>query len=297
MPIYKYMTFDNLERLLNGTLRFTQPGAFNDPFEMVPELHVPESFGSAKHIHPTFSVTAPRRTPVVHELEEDFESDQCSDRNSRSIRASLDQAIGILCLSQNPSSLLMWSYYADSYAGAVVEFDQSHEFFLGHLQVEYRTTRPKKDISYYISSDDPIPIAELCIKPKAWEHEQEVRVIRSLSDCKPTGRSDRYEYQIFVMDIPFECIKSVTMGERMTIVNQRSVWKLIKDTNIALYLDAVSNWGYKFRKEPVKLPGMNSPIVSPRTAHIFSQQDGSIGDISRWQLESNDLAEIVNDTL
>ena len=45
MPLYKYMSFDNLMHVLRGSIRFTQPGAFNDPFEMVPELHVPESFG------------------------------------------------------------------------------------------------------------------------------------------------------------------------------------------------------------------------------------------------------------
>ena len=297
MPLYKYMTFNNLKRVLDGTIRFTQPGAFNDPFEMVPELHVPESFGADKHIHPTFSVLAPRRTPAVQELENDFVSDQCSDRNSRSIRTSLDHVIGILCLSQNPSSLLMWSYYAEGYAGAVVEFEQSHEFFRGNFLVEYRERRPKKDISYYLSSEEPIPIAELCVKPKVWEHEQEVRVVRNLSDCRPTGDIDLYGYPIYVMDIPPECIKSVTLGERMTVDNQRNIWEIVKDTDTSLYLDAISNWGYEFRKEPIKLRGIKNPIISPRTAHLFSEQNGTIGDLARWQLKSNKLAPIVNDTL
>ena len=184
MALYKYMTFENAIRVLEGTIRFTQPGAFNDPFEMVPELYVPESFGGDKEINISFSVTAPRRVPAAHELDPNFESDQCSDRNSRSIRSSLDRSIGILCLSQNPSSLLMWSYYADEYAGAVIEFDDSHDFFHGHFQMDYRERRPKKDISYFVSSNEPIPIFELCVKPKVWEHEREVRVVRNLSDCK-----------------------------------------------------------------------------------------------------------------
>ena len=107
MALYKYMTFKNVMHVLGGTIRFTQPGAFNDPFEMVPELDVPESFGGDKKIDISFSVTAPRRIPGVHELEPNFESDQCSDRNSRSIRSSLDRSIGILCLSEKPSLLLM----------------------------------------------------------------------------------------------------------------------------------------------------------------------------------------------
>ena len=297
MALYKYMTFLNVMRVLEGTIRFTQPGAFNDPFEMVPELHVPESFGSDREINFSFSVTAPRRIPNVHELEPDFESDQCNDRNSRSIRLSLDRAIGILCLSENPSSLLMWSYYADQYAGAVIEFDDSHDFFLGNFPIEYRERRPILDVSYYETNNDPIPVAELCVKPKAWEHEREVRVARNLSDCQLIQNTSADQYPIYVMPIPLECVKSVTMGERMPVEHQRRIWEMARDLHLSLHLDAISNWGYDFRRENIKLPGMNNPIISPRTAHIFSRDHGTIGDIARWQLESNKLARFVNDTL
>ena len=299
MALYKYMTFENVMHVLQGTIRFTQPGAFNDPFEMVPELYVPESFGGDKEIDLSFSVTAPRRVPMVHELDPNFESDQCSDRNSRSIRSSLDRSIGILCLSENPSSLLMWSYYADEYAGAVIEFDDSHDFLHGHFRMEYRERRPKKDISYYISNSEPIPIAELCVKPKEWEHEREVRVVRNLSDCKlvKNRSAQKADYPLYVMDIPPECVRSVTMGERMAVEHQRCIWELVKSRDITLSLDAASNWGYELRRDNIKLPGMKSPIISPRTAHIFSEDAGTIGDLSRWQLTSNKLADIVNHTL
>ena len=297
MSLYKYMKFDELKRVLEGTIRFTQPGAFNDPFEMVPELYVPETFGMRENVNLRFSTTAPRRTPGVYELEVDFESDYCNDRNSRLIRASIDKAIGVLCLSGNSSSLLMWSYYADAYAGAVVEFDKSHEFFRGYFEVDYREHRLKIDISSYIFSDDPIPIAELCVKPRVWEHEAEVRVVRSLSDCRPTGSNDANEYPVYVMDLPADCIKSVTLGERMSVLHQRDVWEMVKDRDISLNLDAISNWGYGFRKEKIKIAGLKNPVVSPRTAHIFSDQGGTIGEIARFQLGRNELSEMMNDTL
>ena len=63
MSLYKYVKFEDLKRILDGSIRFTQPGAFNDPFEMVPELYVPEGSGIEK-IAIQFSVTAPRREPV-----------------------------------------------------------------------------------------------------------------------------------------------------------------------------------------------------------------------------------------
>ena len=294
LSLYKYVKFENLKKMLEGNIRFTQPGAFNDPFEMVPELHVPEKYG-IQNIDIRFSITAPRREPRIGDLDVDFESDYCSDENSRRIRLSLNKVIGILCMSRNGSSLLMWSHYADGYSGAVVEVEESHEFFTGYFAVEYRQHRPKKDIGSYVASDEPIPIAELCVKSKEWEYEAEVRVVRDLADCRCVG--DASGYPICGMDFPVDCIKSVTLGERMPILHQREVWEAVKDTNISLYLGAVSNWGYGFRKEPVKLAGMESPIISPRTAHIFADQEGTYGDIARWLLKNHRLAEMVNDTL
>lgn len=294
MSLYKYVSSEDLLRVLDGNIRFTQPGAFNDPFEMVPELYVPGN-DETKDISISFSLTTPRRKPNVGELEEDFESDYCNDRNSRSIRASLDQAIGILCLSRNGSSLLMWSYYAESYSGAIIEVDESHEFFTGIIDVQYRRNRPKIDIKNYIENKDPFPIAELCVKPKEWEYEVEARVVRNLLDCKSDGESQGYP--VYVMDFPIDCIKSVVLGERMSIDTQRKVWEKIEDTNISLFLDAISNWGYEFRRDSIKINGLRNPMISPRTAHIFSHLEGPIGDAARWQIKNNKFSDMVNYTL
>ena len=270
---------------------------FNDPFEMVPELHVPEDFGT-KDISINFSVTAPRREPSVGELEVDFESDHCNDINSRKILASLNKSIGILCLSKNSSSLLMWSHYANEYSGAIIEVNESNEFFDGLFDIQYREHRPKKDISAYVGNHGSIPIAELCVKPKEWEYESETRIVRNLSDCKSVG--EFRGYPVYVMDFPINCIKSITLGERMSIDEQRKIWERVKDTNISLYLAAISNWGYEFRKEQIKFDkpvSEKNPIVSPRTAHIFSNLEDEFGDIARWMIEKHKLSEIVNDTL
>ena len=228
-------------------------------------------------------------------LDDDFTSDYCSDQNSRSILASLNLAIGILCLSRNGSSLLMWSHYANSYSGAVVKFDETHEFFSGHFDMEYSDRRPKVHIASYTDGDSPVPIAELCVKAREWEYEDEVRVVRNLVDCRCVGTAD--SFPIYVMDIPPKCIESVILGERMPVRHQREIWETVKDMKgVSLHLDAVSNWGYEFRRELLKLEGLN-PIVSPRTAHIFSNQDGTYGELARWMIEKHPLSGMVNDTL
>ena len=295
MSLYKYVRFEDLKRILAGSIRFTQPGAFNDPFEMVPELYVPEEFGS-KEVNIQFSVTAPRREPPVGTLNANFASDYCSDQNSRRILDSLNRTIGILCLSMYGSSLLMWSHYADGYAGAVVKFDETHEFFSGHFEVKYSEHRPKMDISGYTAGDGPVPIAELCVKAKEWEYGKEVRIVRSLDDCKCVGTVN--DFPVYVMNVPSDCIESVILGERMPVCHQRAIWDMLKDiSDVSLYLDAVSNWGYEFRTEPIKLVGMENPIVSPRTAHIFAGQEGTYGEIAQYMLEKHPLRGLVNETL
>ena len=295
VPLYKYVTFETLKTILEGSIRFTQPGAFNDPFEMVPELYVPEGSESEK-LNIQFSVLAPRREPPVGTLDDDFVSDRLSDQTSRRILKELNQTTGILCLSRNRSSLLMWSHYADGYSGAIVEFDETHEFFTGHFDMKYSEHRPKIDMGIYTDSDEPVPIAELCVKSKEWEYEEEVRVARSLVDCTCVGTLN--EFPIYVMDIPSDCIKSVILGERMKVSQQREIWNLVKDMpDVSLYLDAVANRGYEFRSEQIKLAGLDSPIISPRTAHIFKDQEGPIGEIAHWQIENHPLSETMNDTL
>lgn len=296
MALHKYVTIDTLKKVVAGGIRFTQPGAFNDPFELVPELHAPDY--NEQNININFDLQAPRRQPPIGELPENFRSDSCSDVNSRKIVSELKKSIGILCLSQTYNSLLMWSHYADEYKGAIVTFNHDHEFFNGLIEVEYKKYRPKKDISAYACEKSPIPIAELCVKPKEWQYESEIRIVRSLADCRNVG--DLGEYPIYVMDIPVECIKSITMGERTPVKEQREIYELVKDTRISLFLAAVANWNYMFRDELIKYNSPvsdKSPVLSPRTAHIFSEMNNDLGESARWMIKNHKHSEIVNDTL
>ncbi len=297
MSLYKYLTIDTLKKVISGSIRFTQPGAFNDPFELLPELHIPKSF-IQQELKISFDVMSQRRSPPVGELNSNFQSDECSDITSRNIVTSLNESVGILCLSRNQDSLLMWSHYADEYSGAVIEFDDEHEFFQGKINVDYRARRPIKDISSYISADEAVPIAELCVKSDQWEYESEVRIARSLSDCKKVDDTNRFP--IYVMDIPQDCIKSIILGERTSIDHQKEIWNMIKETNISLSLSAIANWGYEFQPELIKInvpyPKAN-PMMSPRTAHIFKDYAGNLGEMARWLIENHKISDITNQSV
>jgi hypothetical protein len=279
-----------------GSIRFTQPGAFNDPFELLPELIAP-AVEHPQRLTISFDIMAMRRDPPVGEIPSSDEVDS-SDVISRDIVKELNRTIGIFCLSQINNSLLMWSHYADQYVGAVIEFDGSKDFFAGQIEVEYRSLRPRKNISAYLVANQPVPVAELCAKSDQWAYEQEVRIVRSLSDCRRTTALDSRGFPIFVQDIPIDCIKSVTLGERTKVSDQRAAFALVKETHVGLALAAVDHQGYAFRREIVKFPGpLSAPMISPRTAHIFSHLNNGFGEIARNLIEKHPMSKIVNNTV
>jgi hypothetical protein len=293
--LYKYVDISGLRRILQGSIRFTQPSAFNDPFELLPEM-VMSPDEPEKHINVSFDTRAPRRRPPVGDVQKVPPNWSSSDATSRDIVQQLNGLIGIFCLSKRNDSLLMWAHYANAYAGAVVEFDVSHEFFSHRVDVEYKPLRPRKHITSYVSAHEPIPVSELCVKSDQWEYEREVRIIRCLSECEMTGQ-DKRGYPVYVQKIPFDSIKSVILGERTTVSEQREIYGQVMDTDIGLLLAAIDHVGYAFRHERIKYNVPYSkvgPVMSPRTAHIFSELNSARGEFARWMVDNHPLSKIVN---
>lgn len=292
MPLYKYVTASTAIKILKGSIRFTQPGAFNDPFELLPQFITPKTLVEQDRYSLSVDCIGERRKGILRNgvKEEDRYK---SDVQARRIVESLNDALGILCLSRNPESLLMWGHYGDEYRGAIIEFDESHSFFQGKFSVAYRKNRPVYNIADFLGQ--PFPVADLCIKPNVWAYEKEVRIARSLADCTEVAVDDNGN-KIMTMNVPIDCIRGVTMGERMTVENQRLIWGLVAATDISLSLAAVANWDYAFRNEVIKYPGkmVGSPIISARTAHIFTEDTGQFGEIARWLVDKHPASEFVN---
>jgi hypothetical protein len=293
--LYKYVSLEGLRRILAGSIRFTQPSAFNDPFELLPEIVMPVG-EPERPIRVKFDIMGQRRQPPIAEVDAVPIGSSSGDPTSRDIVSQLNSLIGFFCLSRNSESLLMWSHYADQYAGAVVEFDSSHEFLAHPIDVEYRNQRPKKDLSLYLTGE-PIPLSELCVKSDQWAYEDEIRIVRLLADCKDIGQDDARGFPVYSQSIPPEAIKSVTLGERMSIEAQRETYDRVKETKIALALAAVDLAGYSFRREIIKYAvpiSQMGPWMSPRTAHIFSALPNQRGEFARALIRVHPLSKIVN---
>jgi hypothetical protein len=125
---------------------------------------------------------------------------------------SLQNDLGLLCLSETKRSLLMWAHYATNHGGAVIGIDTTHPWFGAGMNYEfgqlhkliYKQERPvlpsmmKQDFE-----------STFLRKSLEWSYEQEWRAIRHLGDQTPNN-AGRY-----LIEFPADCLSSVTFGYRM----------------------------------------------------------------------------------
>jgi hypothetical protein len=187
--LYKYLPFNDgsLQVIESNTIKFTDPTAFNDPFDCMPVLdsekflawllnnsekrnELIKKFGSSAKLLQKKSVL---KKEIID--------------SSDSFVADLQKKVGVLCLSEDPLSILMWSHYADNHKGFVVEFkipvyeyDTPSNKMIDYLlklipqKVLYSTKRPKLNIL-----SDRIKMIDdaLLTKHIDWSYEKEQRVI------------------------------------------------------------------------------------------------------------------------
>lgn len=163
------MSFNNgLSFLSNGLIRLSQSSCLNDPFEM--------------------ALTDSTNSKLSYQFEG---GDGKEYTTSRAVGAeSVMKFMGVVSLSETKDNLLMWSHYADSHRGVVIEFDveESEPFTLFNMpkksgfsskwifeRVNYRKTRWLEDPA--LKSDDDIMKHYILTKSDEWIYEKEHRFI------------------------------------------------------------------------------------------------------------------------
>ncbi len=237
MSLYKYVSPERLDIIRNLRIRFTQPGAQNDPFELRPvvdRFRRPEVARQAlsrpfseewdqqfsdkilKQFGPQLVNEIERKFPGYFAAQKEValaKADMESDRGARDEINRLLNTLGIFSLSEVPDDLLMWAHYAANHTGFVLEFDDANVWFWAQ--------RPKGDdcgnlrkVSY---ADQPSSgcLAELkapevfYAKGKKWEYEREWRIIRPLVESS-TSPSEG----VFLFDLPATVVTGVIAGLR-----------------------------------------------------------------------------------
>lgn len=167
--LYKYVASDRVDVLERQRIRFTQPVALNDPFELRPyfETVIEESYlvnqlrtgpiDIAPELAAAYKQLAPhlKATMSLDQFLSLVKGLLGTEEGQRQVREQMDVAlgtvlgfaqgatdlireqwdesfgkqIGLLSLSEVPDSALMWAHYAQRHVGFVIGFNEAHEFF------------------------------------------------------------------------------------------------------------------------------------------------------------------------
>ncbi len=247
--MYKYLAPDRVMVLGEAKLRYTQLGAFNDPFEGRPEItqvatdeEALQALADALQkeaakVYETLPSEVKRTLPfsaMLNQLQAHANTKQLEllqqYKSLTGIAKSLlhqkvDEYIGSLCLSEVPDSLLMWSHYSASHSGFVIEFDTHHEYFNGkrsdndefrHLRrVLYRETRPSMPLSKLESPD------LFLVKSGHWSYEREWRILRALTEASTVIPASPFPVHLF--PFPRHTVLSVILGARVTDATESAI--------------------------------------------------------------------------
>ncbi len=218
---YKYMSTDTcLKVLQEGTLKFTKPSDFNDPFDCYP--YMPQQ-GLVKFY---------KRLDTEYALSE-IASKKVIANNFRKLRRTgndgilhmlMSNNVAVTCFSTDPYSVPMWAHYANNHEGCVVEFQVTDEIIdkissndnQSQVILPFYVTYTDKRPPLFDSKGDSLAFDSIFAKSKQWAYEKEVRAFSSSDGIQKFSR--------------FQITKILT-GVRMNETNKTLVQKSIREMN------------------------------------------------------------------
>lgn len=277
MNLYKYLSSSRIDVIRDCKIRFTQYGAFNDPFELNPNIdRLAEEDELRKVVDRNFVQLIEEeysKNPIISAFisKEAFirlaEGKQELVKNAvlgmeqevvgvlpGMLQKAANSSLGALSLSEIYNHELMWSHYADEHKGYVIGFDASHPFFnqkisdddeLRHLRkIDYREKPPVINLMN-------VDGAELFfVKSMKWKYESEWRMLMPLSDS--SGVIECQPYSVHLFDFPIESVTEVILGARMSEEDKAKIQAVIanaKYNHICLYQAVLDRTSYKILME------------------------------------------------
>jgi hypothetical protein len=226
--LYKYCDPTGVDILNSLRLKVTPPNQCNDPFEFTPKLNLNLTLDSLKDlpIDDNRFLEFWEKMPIETRGRLDFSEFQkafrrelssgfqtiplktreallklCHDNMTATTKMSssfLSEVFGVVCLSEVPDDILMWSHYTTSrkgsdqgcHKGFVVGFDVQNQFIKeakNLAPVEYSSERATVDVSAKGVNQDPQAyIPSIRRKSLHWAYEREWRLICELKKCAPS---------------------------------------------------------------------------------------------------------------
>lgn len=253
---YREMNDANLKIITEGTIRFSSPLEFNDPFDCLPAIDM-ESIEQMfkrrpdllKKVGDAMGLSPAQRVQNKGKFIANAKKVVLSGDWAR----ALNSTVGIFCLSRNPCHPLMWAHYAKSHEGFVVEFaigmDAPEEDIMSMIphQVHYLDDRPVVD---WASQNADIEKTFLT-KSRHWEYEEEERTLNT----QHGPGIYNYSRKLF--------LNAVIAGARMSSANLAKLREAVAQAEsatgkpIAFYQAQLSDTRYR-----VFIPGHPDPAIN-----------------------------------
>jgi hypothetical protein len=180
MIVYKYLHPYRIEVLENGAIRFTQPGALNDPFETMPCFSEYKEYRK-ETIEKQYGGVLPS---VIISMLPSIIDEQIANTPKQ-----VGEYFVMLSLTKKNNNALMWAHYSNSHEGFVIGFGSNSPFFEprkgkgvdGLREVKYSTMRavlPKGGLAS-LGGDELKNANEdfFFTKSDDWGYEEELRIL------------------------------------------------------------------------------------------------------------------------
>ena len=211
MLVYKYRSYDNLSRDLNSLCNnqyYASPFLhLNDPTENTFNETLSDAFNLLEHL---FAINA----------------DECRKHFNR--LSAFSETLGIYSLTDSPFNQLMWSHYASSHKGLVVEYDLDKLLELtvfpsvndiNTVTVKYRKSPPIITIKD-IDANGVFLQKLFGTKSLSWKYENEIRIITDTSGLRSYFPS---------------ALKAIYFGLKFPESKQKEVIEQLRHPNLRFY--------------------------------------------------------------
>jgi hypothetical protein len=248
MKLYKYVSPERIDILINSKIRFSQAKVWNDPFELQPyyQDHIETNpldqlFKFTKIVN---EYNTNSTVPTIEQIN-NYENER-KRITKDDIYKYLNKKITSLSLSEDKENLLMWSHYSKDHSGFVIELNTNTKFFSTNdrylHKIEYGKDRPQVQTEEFatlitelvnlLSENEAIPetlrkkLSKGFKKGLDWDYEKEWRLIsltKNATNFKSFEKNlntlyigpDYFEkLYIALFPLPLETISAVYIGER-----------------------------------------------------------------------------------
>lgn len=185
-----------LDVLRTGMLYSPKPAIFNDPFDCAINFQVDyEPSKRVEYIIRSMRGDKKSLMEIMNAIEAELDSDAslnartkaCIDESAKRYEES-NGRLGVVCLAENPLSVLMWSHYGRKHAGVCLGFHRHEDNTLGKedqcAPVVYTDEFPKPVFSEIYQQDGRLTNKLMLTKAREWAYEKEWRLLTNEGGVK-----------------------------------------------------------------------------------------------------------------